>query len=224
MLIYCAKKVPEISDDILNVDRVMRWGFNWELGPFETWEAIGLRKSVERMAKEGDRIPDNIERMLRSGRERFYEKRRGKRYYFDFLKADYERIEEKPQIILLPSLKERKKLIKSNAGASLLDMGDGVACLEFHSPNNAIDLDVIQMMTDSVAEVEENFEGLVIGNHGANFCVGADLKQIFPATQSKEWDLLELALKNLHQACMRVKYSAKPVVAAPFRMTLAGGC
>ncbi len=224
MLLYCAAKVPEIADDILSVDRAMRWGYNWELGPFETWDAIGLKKSVERMAKEGEKIPDNIDRMLKSGRERFYEKRRGKRYYFDFHKADYEKIEENPRIILLSSIKDRKRLIKSNAGASLVDMGDGVACLEFHSPNNVIDADVIQMINDSIAEVEENFKGLVIGNQGANFCVGADLRQIFPAAINKSWGDLELAIGSFQQACMRIKYSYRPVVAAPFRMTLGGGC
>jgi 3-hydroxyacyl-CoA dehydrogenase len=223
-LLYSASKIPEIADDILSVDRAMRWGFNWDLGPFETWDAIGFKKSVEKMTKEGEKIPENIERMLKSGREQFYEKRRGKRYFFDFAKADYEKIEEKPEIILIPSLKERKKVIKSNAGASLLDIGDGVACLEFHSLNNAIDPDVIQMILDSITEVEANFEGLVIGNQGANFCVGADLRQIYQAAQAKEWGNLELALKSLQQACMRIKYSEKPVVAAPFRMTLGGGC
>ncbi|MEE8470794.1 MAG: 3-hydroxyacyl-CoA dehydrogenase/enoyl-CoA hydratase family protein [Dehalococcoidia bacterium] len=224
MLNYCASKIPEISDDILSVDRAMRWGYNWELGPFETWDAIGLRKSVERMEKEGDKIPENIEQMLASGKEKFYDKKDSRRLYFDFAKADYEQMEERPRTILLPSLRERNKVIKFNNGASLVDLGDGVACLEFHSPNNVLDPDVTQMISDSVAEVEENFEGLVISNHGVNFCVGADLKQIYPATQSKDWDSLELAIKQFQLACMRVKYSQKPVVAAPFRMTLAGGC
>ena len=224
MLLYCAAKVPEIADDIVAVDQAMRWGFNWELGPFQTWDAIGLKKSVERMKKEGDRIPRKIEQMLAAGREHFYERRNEKSYYFDFAKADYLEIEEKPRIISLPSLKERAKVVKSNAGASLIDIGDGVACLEFHSRNNAIDTDVIQMISDSVAEVEENFEGLVISSQGANFCVGADLRQVYPATRNKDWGTLELAAKNLQQACMRIKYSEKPVVAAPFRMTLGGGC
>jgi 3-hydroxyacyl-CoA dehydrogenase len=224
MLLYCATKVPEIADDILSVDRAMRWGYNWELGPFETWDAIGLKKSVERMAKEGERIPGNIDRMLKAGRERFYEKRRGKSYFFDFQKADYEKIEENPQIILLPAIKDKKKLIKSNAGASLVDLGDDVACLEFHSPNNAITAEVIEMIDDSVAEVEKNYEGLVIGNQGANFCVGADLRLIYPAAINKNWDWLDLAIRSLQQAFMRIKYSYRPVVAAPFRMTLGGGC
>lgn len=223
-LLYCAAKVPEIADDIVTVDRAMRWGFNWELGPFETWDVIGLRKSAERMKKEGETIPEKIERMLAAGNDHFYETRTGGSYYYDFVEASYVKITEKPQIIVLPSLKERTKLIKSNAGASLIDMGDGVACLEFHSRSNAIDADVIQMLGDSVTEVEENFEGLVIGNQGPNFCVGADLRQVYPSAQNKDWKNLELAVKTLQQACMRIKYCHKPVIGAPFRMTLGGGC
>ncbi len=223
-LLYCAAKIPEIADDIVNVDRAMKWGFNWEMGPFETWDVIDLKKSVERMEKEGDRIPQNIEKMLSAGRKRFYEKKRTKNYYYDFVNTDYMPVEVKPQIILLPSLKERKKIAKSNPGASLIDLGDGVACLEFTSPNNVIDPDVIRMIGESVAEVEANFEGLVISNQGANFCVGADVRQILAAAQNKEWNQLDQAVKSLQDACMSMKYSQKPVVAAPFRMTLGGGC
>jgi 3-hydroxyacyl-CoA dehydrogenase len=213
MLTYCASRVPEISDDIVSVDRAMRWGYNWELGPFEIWDAIGLRKSVERMEKEGQKTPENIERMLSSGREKFYEKRDVRGYFFDLGKLDYAEIEEKAEIVLLPSLKERNKVVKSNPGGSLIDMGDGVACLEFNS-----------MLHDSVSEVDENFEGLVIGNHGANFSPGADLKQMFPAIMERRWDELAAALREMQRATLRMKYSHKPVVAAPFRMTLAGGC
>jgi len=223
-LLYCAAKVPEIADNVVSVDRAMRWGFNWELGPFETWDAIGVRKSVERMKKEGERIPANIEGMLAAGKESFYETRNGRSCYLDFAKGDYVEIAEQPQIIVLPALKDKTTVVKSNTGGSLIDMGDGVACLEFHSRSNAIDDDVIRIIGDSVQEVEENFEGMVIGNQGANFCVGADLRQVFPTAQNKDWKNLELAVKTLQQAVMRVKYCQRPVVAAPFRMTLGGGC
>lgn len=224
MLLYCANKIPEIADDILSVDRAIRWGFNWELGPFETWDAIGVTESVKRMKAEGEEIPDNVKRMLSLGRERFYEKRDGRLYFFDFQKSDYLEIEEKPQIIILPSLKERKRLIKSNAGASLVDMGDGVACLEFHSPNNAIGTDIIQMMNYSVREVEENFEGLVIGNHGRNFSVGANLMLLLFESQNQNWDAIQLVVRQFQDACSRIKYAEKPVVAAPSGMALGGGC
>ena len=224
MLLYCAEKVPEISDDILSIDQAMKWGFNWELGPFEVWDAIGVKKSVERMKQEGENIPPTIRHMVASGIESFYVKQNMRRLYYNLMKGDYILIEDKPQIILLPSLKERDKVIKSNSSASLVDMEDGIACLEFHSKSNAIDPDIIQMINDSITEVEENFEGMVIGNNSVNFCVGADLRQILPAAQNKEWDKLEQAVKDFQQACMRIKYAERPVVVAPFRMTLGGGC
>ena len=224
MLLYCAAKVPEISDNIMAVDQAMRWGFNWELGPFETWDAIGVRKSVERMRSEGEKIPRNVEEMLSGGKERFYQRRDGRKAYFDFAKAAYVDIEEKPEIILLPSLKERQKVVRSNEGASLLDMGDGVVCLEFRTANNTIDDNVVRMINESLAEVEANFEGMVIGNQGVNFSPGADVKKIYGLIVNKDWKTLDQVAGELQQALMRVKYSRKPVVAAPFRMTLGGGC
>ncbi|MCL0079898.1 3-hydroxyacyl-CoA dehydrogenase/enoyl-CoA hydratase family protein [Dehalococcoidia bacterium] len=224
LLLYCADKIPEIADDILSVDRAMKWGFNWELGPFEVWDAIDVTESVKRMEAEGEEIPDNVKQMLSLGRERFYERRDGRLYFFDFQKSDYLEIEDKPQIIILPSLKERKRLIKSNAGASLVDLGDGVACLEFHSPNNAIGADIIQMLNYSIKEVEENFEGLVIGNHGRNFSVGANLMLLLFESQSRNWDAIQLVVKQFQDACSRIKYAEKPVVAAPSGMALGGGC
>lgn len=223
-LLYCASKIPEIVDDVVNLDRAMKWGFNWELGPFEVWDAIGVQKSVKRMEEEGEEIPENVKQLLLSGKERFYEKRDGRVYYFNFKKSDYEEAEEKPQIIILPSLKERKRLVKSNAGASLVDLGEGVACLEFHSPNNAIGVDIIQMMNYSVKEVEENFEGLVIGNHSRNFCVGANLMLLLFESQNQNWDAIQLTVKQFQDACRRVKHAEKPVVAAPSGMALGGGC
>ena len=223
-LLYSASKIPEIADDILNVDRAIKWGFNWELGPFETWDAIGVKESVARMEKEGEEIPKNVKQMLLLGKEWFYKKRDGRVYYFDFKKSDYEEIEEKPQIIILPSLKERKRLIKSNPGASLVDLGDGVACLEFHSPNNAIGADIIQMIDYSLNEVEEKFEGLVIGNHDRNFSVGANLMLLLLEAQNQSWDEIQLMVKRFQDACRRIKYAEKPVVAAPSGRALAGGC
>lgn len=224
MLLYCAAKIPEIADNILAIDQAMRWGFNWELGPFETWDAIGVRKSVEKMQGEGEKIPRNVEEMLAGGKERFYRRRDGRTAYYDFAKTAYVDVEEKSQIILLPSLKERQKVVRSNAGASLLDMGDGVVCLEFRTANNTIDDDVVRMINESLAEVETNFEGMVIGNQGVNFSPGADVKKIYGLIVNKDWKTLDQVAGELQQALMRVKYSRKPVVAAPFRMTLGGGC
>jgi 3-hydroxyacyl-CoA dehydrogenase len=223
-LLYSAEKIPEVSDDIVNIDRAMKWGYNWELGPFEIWDAIGLKSSVKRMEKEGDQIPPLAEKVLNKGYSSFYERKDGRVSYFDLGAGQYQEIEEKPEIILLPSLKERKKTVLSNPGASLIDLGDGVACLEFHSKMNTIGADTVQMIRDSLREVEEKFEGLVIGNQSENFSAGANLMLMLFEIQDENWDDIEIMVKAFQDALMAVKYFEKPVVAAPFGLTLAGGC
>jgi 3-hydroxyacyl-CoA dehydrogenase len=224
LLLYSASKIPEIADDIVNIDRAMKWGFNHELGPFETWDVIGLKESVARMEKEGETIPENIIRMLNDGKDRFYLQKDGATLFYDFATGNYKELYVSPRILLLPALKERQRIIKSNAGASLIDMGDGVVCLEFHSPNNAIGEDIVNMINYGISEVENNFAGMVIGNHGANFCVGANLMLILLEAQNENWDVLDSMVRQFQGAAMRIKFSEKPVVAAPFRMTLGGGC
>jgi 3-hydroxyacyl-CoA dehydrogenase len=223
-LLYSAEKIPEVSDDIVNIDRAMKWGYNWELGPFETWDAIGLKSSTKKMEKEGETIPPLVEQILSKGYSSFYEKKDGHVFYFDFGAGQYQKIEEKPEIILLPSLKDRKKTVLSNPGASLIDLGDGVACLEFHSKMNTIGADTIQMMRDALKEVEEKFEGLVIGNQAENFSAGANLMLILFEIQDENWDDIEFSVKAFQDTLMAIKYFEKPVVAAPFGLTLAGGC
>jgi len=222
--LYAAERIPEISDDIVNIDRAMRWGYNWELGPFEQWDAIGLKSSVKRMEKEGEVIPPLAEKLLSKGYSSFYERKEGHVSFFDLGAVQYQDIEEKPEIILLPSLKERKKTVLSNPGASLIDLGDGVACLEFHSKMNSIGADTVQMIRDSLKEVEEKFDGLVIGNQSENFSVGANLMLMLFEIQDENWDDIDMMVKAFQDVLMAVKYFEKPVVAAPFGMTLAGGC
>jgi len=202
----------------------MRWGYNWELGPFEIWDAIGVRQSVERMEREGDNIPSLAQTLLSQGLESYYRSHQGERFFFDLAASDYRKIEENPKVILLPSLKERNLTIRSNPGASLIDMGDGVPCLEFHSKMNAIGQDTGQMIRDAIDEVEKNFEGLVIGNHGANFSVGANLMLILFEIQDDNWDILDALVREFQNTTMAIKYAKKPVVAAPSGMALGGGC
>ena len=153
----------------------MRWGFGWELGPFEVWDAIGVEKSVARMKEEGRAVPANVQEDARFRRKTFYKKENGQQFYFDFASAQYVPLADPPGTIILKSVKDRTGVIKKNSGASLIDIGDGVACLEFHSKMNAIGGDTLQMLKQSLAEVEKNFVGLVVGNQGANFCVGANI-------------------------------------------------
>ncbi len=224
ILLYSANRIPEISDDIVNVDKAMRWGFNWQLGPFEMWDAIGVEESVKKMRAEGKTIPPMVEKLLASGEKPFYEKSNGVTYYFDVKSGKHVALEEKPGLVLLPSLKDRNKVIKKNSGASLIDIGDGVACLEFHSKMNAIGEDILSMTNFAVQEVGKNFEGMVVGNEGDNFSVGANIMLMLMAAQEGDWDELDVMARAFQKATQSLKYSPKPVVAAPFGMTLGGGC
>jgi 3-hydroxyacyl-CoA dehydrogenase len=221
---YAANRIPEIANNVVDVDRAMRWGFNWELGVFETWDAIGVEKSVARMREEGAVVPVNVEKMLEAGAKSFYKAEGGRRLYFDFDALDYKPVGEQPGAIILKSVKERTKVVKKNSGASLVDIGDGVACLEFHSKMNVIGGDTIQMLKQSLAEVEKNFVGLVVGNQGANFCVGANLMLVLLEAQDENWEDLDLVARAFQDVTMSLRYSSKPVVVAPFNLALGGGC
>ena len=191
---YAAVRIPEIADDLESIDNVMKWGFNWELGIFEAWDAIGVSESVAQMKSESHTVPQLVANLLNSEHTSFYK----------------------------PSSKS--KPVKSNADASLIDMGDGVLCLEFHSKMNAIDNPSIEMMFEALDEVERNFEGLVIGNHADNFSVGANLALMLERARNKDWEALEAMISAYQRANMRFRLSPKPVVAAPAGMALGGGC
>jgi len=221
---YAANRIPEIADTIVEVDKAMMWGFAWDIGVFETWDAVGLEKSVTRMKEEGQPIPANIERMLESGATAFYKEENGKKFYFDFASGDYKEIADQPGIIILKSVKDRTGVIKKNAGASLIDLGDGVACVEFHSKMNSIGGDTVSMVKTALAEVEKNFVGLVVGNQGQNFSVGANVMLLLLAAQEEEWEEIDLMIRAFQASTMSLRYSPKPVVVAPFGMTLGGGC
>jgi 3-hydroxyacyl-CoA dehydrogenase len=223
-LLYAARRIPEIADDVYNVDNAMKSGFNWELGPFETWDAIGVEESVARMKKEGKAIPPLVENLLAKGQKSFYLRKDGQVSFFDLKTGGYKKVEEKPEIILLPALKERKKLVKSNAGASLIDMEDGVACLEFHTFMNAIGQEIIEMIHESLKIVEKDFVGMVIGNHAERFSVGANLLMLVGEIVKSNWTGIEAAIKSIQDAMMAMKYFEKPIVAAPHGLALGGGC
>ncbi len=221
VLLYSAELYGEIADDVPSIDEAMRWGFGWELGPFEMWDAIGLESSLERMKAEGESIPAWIEEMVSNGHSTFYKQENGNVYYYH--QGKYEQQHFNVKSINLKRLKETREVIKKNAGASLIDLGDGVAGLEFHSQSNAIGLDIIQMVNFAVDHVDDHFKGLVIGNQGKNFCVGANLGMILMEAQDFNFFEIEMVVKNFQEAMLRMKYSDKPVVAAPFGMTLGGG-
>ncbi|THE14198.1 3-hydroxyacyl-CoA dehydrogenase/enoyl-CoA hydratase family protein [Bacillus timonensis] len=220
-LIYSANLLGEIADDIVAIDEAMKWGFGWQLGPFEMWDAIGLENSVKKMEAEGSQIPAWIQEMLAKGNTTFYKRENGAVSYYQ--NGEYKACKVNPKNIHIKTLKETNGVIKKNSGASLIDLGDDVALLEFTSPNNAIGFDIIQMINYSIEEVAKNYKGLVIGNQAKNFCVGANLAMILMEAQDDNFYDIELVVRNFQQAMMNIKYSEKPVVVAPFGMTLGGG-
>ncbi len=223
-LIYAANRILEICDTIVGIDNAMKWGFNHKLGPFETWDALGVKETIDVMKSMKLKVPKRVADMVKSGVQSFYVKKEDGIYYYDFETRDYVKVEDNPRIVLLPPLKERKKTIKENAGSSLVDIGDGIACLEFHTKMNAIDNDVIAMIYDSCDIVEKDFKGLVVANHGTNFSVGANIFQVLIGVQQADWDILDELVNKFQYANMRMKYCEKPVVTAPAGLALGGGC
>ncbi|HEY0346555.1 MAG TPA: 3-hydroxyacyl-CoA dehydrogenase NAD-binding domain-containing protein [Pyrinomonadaceae bacterium] len=223
-LCYTADRIPEIADTVVEVDRAMRWGFNWELGPFEVWDAIGVEKSVAKLKEEGKPVPANVQSMLDAGVKSFYKQKDGQQFFYDFASEEYRPLADPPGTIILKSLKDRTGVIKKNSGASLIDLGDGVACLEFHSKMNSIGGDTLEMLRFAIGETEKNFLGLVVGNQGVNFSVGANLLLMLMEAQDENWEELDMIGRLFQQSVMSLRYSAKPVIVAPFQMVFGGGC
>jgi 3-hydroxyacyl-CoA dehydrogenase len=218
-LIYACNRIPEIADDIVNVDNAMRWGFNWELGPFEMFDAIGVQSFIKRAENDGVQVPDrlrSVESFYRYGED-------GTKEYYDLLKKAYAKAPVKEGQIQLEILKKAGRTVEKNAGCSIIDLGDGVFGFEFHSKMNAISGDILAMTHKAVKRAENEGVGLVIGNQGANFSVGANLMLMAVALAEGAYDDINMLLRAFQKATMAVKYAKVPVVAAPFGMTLGGG-
>jgi 3-hydroxyacyl-CoA dehydrogenase len=205
------------------VDDGMKWGFGWELGPFEMWDALGFRKVAERMQTEGLELPKWVGTMLERDAPGFYRLDHGRLSVWNPEAGDYRELSDDPGRLNLVHLKSAEREVKHNAGASLVDLGDGVACLEFHSKMNAIGGDIIDMVGKALLEVEKSFDGLVVGNQGTNFSVGANLMMVLLEAQEQNWEDLDLMIRAFQKATMSLKYAPKPVVLAPFGMCLGGG-
>jgi 3-hydroxyacyl-CoA dehydrogenase len=222
--LYASRRVPEISDSLVDVDRAMRWGFGWELGPFEMMDAIGVKAFAAQVQKEGRLLPSVIEKVLASGRAGFYESAKGATTVFDLGTGGAKKVEEPQGIIILKFLKDAGREVERNSGASLIDLGDGVACVEFHAKMNAIGADLIAMMHKGLKRLETDFDAMVIANQAVNFSVGANLMLVLVGAQEQEWDELHMAVKQFQNINLALKYAPKPVVAAPQGMALGGGC
>jgi len=224
MCLYAARRVPEISENVADVDRALRWGFAWELGPFEIMDAIGVKAFAGQLQKEGRTLPPVIEKVLASGRKGFYESEKGTTTVFDVRSAAAKRVEEPKGVIILKSFKDADREVERNSGASLIDLGDGVVCCEFHAKMNAIGADLIAMLHKGLKRLETDFEAMVIANQAVNFSVGANLMLVLVGAQEQEWDELHMAVKQFQNINLAIKYAPKPVVAAPQGLALGGGC
>jgi len=224
MCLYAARRIPEISDTLEAVDRAMRWGFAWELGPFEIWDAVGVGVMAKQLEQAGKSLPPLVTKLLSSGKTSFYQSARGQVSYFDLASADYKPIVEPEGIIILKSLKERSKEIEKNSGASLIDLGDGVLCCEFHTKMNAIGGDLVAMLNAGLKRLRTDFDAMVIANQAEHFSAGANLMLLLMYAQEQEWDEVHMAVRQFQNVNLGLKYAPRPVVAAPQGMTLGGGC
>ncbi|MCH2585764.1 MAG: enoyl-CoA hydratase-related protein, partial [Planctomycetes bacterium] len=226
---YSARRVPEICDEILSVDRALRWGFNWQMGPFELWDPLGVRATADRLEKEGREIPALVEELLRGGSHSFYSTagEGAKRRPSVFVPAsrELEMIEDRPGVILLDDVRMRSEPLRSNPSASVLDLGEGVLCVEFHSKMNTISGETLEMIREGVDVAEqEGCAGLVIGNQAPNFSLGANIKELAAAAVEKDWKAIDRMMRDFQATVLKVRFSSIPGVGVVQGMALGGGC
>jgi 3-hydroxyacyl-CoA dehydrogenase len=225
---YSANRIPEISDSIVEIDRAMRLGFNWELGPFELWDAAGIEATVARMKKKGKPVAANVEKLIAAGKKSWYAddpKSTSGRAYFDLVSGNLQPVTVPAGVWSVAVAKKSNGVVKKNSGASLVDLGDGVACLEFHSKMNSLGADIISLILQTLKSggPGDNFEAFVITNDATNFSVGANLMLLLMSVQEEEWDDVDLAIRQFQNMTQAIKFSPKPVVSAPFGLCLGGG-
>ncbi len=221
---YAASIIPEVADDLISIDNACKWGFGHQMGPFETWDALGVAESVARMEAEGKSVTPWVKEMLAHGFTTFYTHLNGRLHCYSPISKRYEPVGADPWAIVIEDLKkEEKRELKANASASLLDMGDGVLCLEFHSKANSLNSQIFEMLSITAEEMEKDWVGLIIGNQGKNFCAGADLTLFLDIIERQAWDEMEFLIRSMQTVLLGFRYGCKPVVSAPFGMVLGGG-
>jgi 3-hydroxyacyl-CoA dehydrogenase len=222
--LYAANRIGEISDSIADIDRAMRTGFNWELGPFEMWDAAGVADTAAKLKAQGRTLPPALEKLLSSGGSSWY--RNGGAEYFDRRSGSYLPVEPTSAVITLTRAKRSNGVVAENPGASLIDVGDGFACIEFHTKMNALGGDIVSFVRQTLrpdSEAVRNFRGFVITNDAANFSAGANLVQLLLAAQDEEWDEIDLYIRAFQEMTQAIKFCPSPVVVAPFGLALGGG-
>jgi 3-hydroxyacyl-CoA dehydrogenase len=226
---YSANRIPEISDSVVEIDHAMHLGFNWELGPFELWDAVGVEATVARMKKEGRPVTANVEKLLASDAKSWYEddpKTTSGRAYFDLDHGSFKPLEVPAGVWSVEVAKKSNYVVRKNSGASLIDLGDGVGCVQFHSKMNALGADIISLILQTLKAggPGDAFDAFVITNDATNFSVGANLMLLLMSVQEEEWDDVDLAIRQFQGMTQAIKFSPKPVVIAPFGLALGGGC
>ena len=225
---YSANRIPEISDTVVEVDRAMKLGFNWEMGPFELWDAAGVEATVARMKKDGKPVAANVEKLLASGKKTWYDENLATpsaRSYFDLATGHWQPVKVPEGVWSVTVAKKSNGVVKKNSGASLLDLGDGVGCIEFHSKMNSLGADIIQLITQTLKPggPGDAFDAFVITNDAQNFSVGANLMLLLMAVQEEEWDDVDMVIRQFQGMTQAIKFSPKPVVVGAFGLTLGGG-
>ncbi|HKD79033.1 MAG TPA: 3-hydroxyacyl-CoA dehydrogenase NAD-binding domain-containing protein [Candidatus Angelobacter sp.] len=226
---YSANRIPEIADTVVEIDQAMRMGFNWEAGPFEVWDLAGVEPTVARIKKEGKPVAANAEKLLAAGAKSWYKDDPSSpsgRAYFDLRTGKYQPVPAAEGVWSVATAKKSHGVVKKNAGSSLVDLGDGVGCIEFHTKMNALGGDIVQMVTQSLKTggIGDQFDAFVISGDSANFSVGANLMMLMLAVQEEEWDEVDMAIKQFQGMTQAIKFCTRPVVTASFGMTLGGGC
>ena len=228
---YAANRIPEISDSVVEIDQAMRNGFSWELGPFELWDAAGVEATVGRMKKENHPVAANVEKLLSSGQKSWYAddaKTASGRKYFDLASAGWKPVAVPEGVWSVEvAIKTRSNgVVKKNSGASLVDLGDGVGCIQFHSKMNALGADINSLILQTLKPggPGDGFDAFVISNDAQNFSVGANLMLLLMSVQEEEWDEVDMGIRQFQGMTQAIKFSPKPVVSAPFGLTLGGGC
>ncbi len=224
---YSANRIGEIADDIVAIDRAMKTGFNWEAGPFELWDAAGVAATAEKMTASGAILAPAVKKLLESGHQSWYRDEPGGRQFFDITSGEYKPVRVAEGVTSVASVKKSNGVIKKNTGASVIDLGDGIACIEFHTKMNAIGTDILQLVTQTLrpgSELVANFEAFVIANDSDNFSAGANLMQLLLGIQDQEWDEIEATIRGFQNMTQAIKFCPRPVIVAPAGLTLGGGC
>ena len=225
---YAGNRIPEIADTIIEIDNSMKWGYNYEMGPFAMWDAYGVKEAVERMEKDGLDVPANVKNMLAKGNTSFYKLENGVQYFYDFDSDSYKQVPASKNMISIAAAKGNNKAVIENKSASLVDIGDNIFCLEFHTKMNSLNAEIMDIMDKALDYVDQNGAGLVIGNEAGGmpgaFSAGADLSMISKLCHEKNYAQIDTLVQGMQNGIMNLQYAPFPVVAAPYGLALGGGC